>query len=103
MTNSDGSIKPNLLADVKILDFESTGISIPVNLVQQDQFGNEFVFVLITSENETIVKKQEITVSNEYEQRAFVSDGLTENDVLINSGSRMIKDGDRVTVKQEQE
>ena len=98
LTNKDLVIKPNLLADLKILDFETTGIVIPSNLVQQDQNGNDYVFTIHTKNNENKVVKTLISVNNEYNHQVYVNKGLTENDTLVNEGARLIKSGDIVKI-----
>ena len=75
--NSDHTIKPNLLADLKILDFKKTGLIIPTNLVQQDQKGNDYVFTIKSENNENIVVKNLISIEKSYGQEVFVSEGLT--------------------------
>ena len=98
LTNKDLVIKPNLLADLKILDFETTGIVIPSNLVQQDQNGNDYVFTIHTENNENKVVKTLISVNKEYNHQVYVNKGLTENDTLVNEGARLIKSGDIVKI-----
>lgn len=101
LVNKDHTIKPNLLADLKVLDYEGTGFSFPAELVQQDQFGNDFVYVLNSNNDETKIDKRIITVANEYEQQVFVQEGLSEGDILVNSGARLVKSGDQVKVISE--
>ncbi|MDH5414283.1 MAG: efflux RND transporter periplasmic adaptor subunit [Flavobacteriaceae bacterium] len=96
--NKDKLIKPNLLADLRILDFKSEGLIIPSTLVQQDQKGNDYVYTLETKNNEKVVVKKLISVENEYKNEIFVSDGLVANDTLINAGARLVKDGDVVKI-----
>jgi multidrug efflux pump subunit AcrA (membrane-fusion protein) len=96
--NTDQSIKPNLLADLKILDFEVEGIIIPSALIQQDQQGNQYVFTIKTESNETTVIKNIINVANEYNHEAYIDKGLSKNDTLINAGARIVKADDIVTV-----
>ncbi|NQV76990.1 MAG: efflux RND transporter periplasmic adaptor subunit [Lutibacter sp.] len=98
INNADQSIKPNLLADIKIVDFKVEGIIIPSTLVQQDQNGNDYVFTLITVNNEHKVVKNLITITNEYNHEVYVSDGLNENDTLVNAGARFVKEGDLVKI-----
>lgn len=98
--NKDQSIKPNLLADVKIVDFETKGIIIPATLVQQDQTGNNYVFTVVTENNVQKVVKNIITVANEYNHEVYVSAGLKENDTLVNAGARFVKDGDKVKISK---
>lgn len=100
ITNNDQTIKPNLLADLKILDFEAKGIIIPSTLIQQDQNGNNYVFTINTQNNENEVVKTLITVQNEYNHNAFISEGLNENNILVNAGARLVKAGDIVKISQ---
>ena len=98
--NKDQSIKPNLLADVKIVDFETKGIIIPAALVQQDQTGNNYVFSVVTENNVQKVVKNIIPVASEYNHEVYVSAGLKENDTLVNAGARFVKDGDKVKISK---
>ena len=98
LPNKDHSIKPNLLADLKILDFKAHGITIPATLVQQDQNGANYVFVVHTKNGENTVVKKLVTVAKEYNHQAFISNGLLENDVLVNAGARIVKAGDIVKI-----
>lgn len=100
LDNKDQSIKPNLLADIKIVDFETKGIIIPSSLVQQDQNGNNYVFTVIAENNEQKVVKNIITVDNEYNHEVYVSAGLTANDTLVNAGARFVKEGDIVKISK---
>ncbi|MBE0424614.1 MAG: efflux RND transporter periplasmic adaptor subunit [Lutibacter sp.] len=98
--NKDQSIKPNLLADIKIVDFETTGIIIPATLVQQDQTGNNYVFTVVTENNRQKVVKNIITIGNEYNHEIYVSEGLKATDTLVNAGARFVKDGDKVKISK---
>jgi len=99
ISNKDQSIKPNLLADVKILDFETNGIIIPSNLVQQDQKGNDYVFTIKTENGENKIIKTIVTISNEYNHEVYISEGLSVNDTIVNEGARLVKTGDIVEIK----
>ncbi|WP_299523279.1 efflux RND transporter periplasmic adaptor subunit [uncultured Lutibacter sp.] len=98
ISNKDNSIKPNLLADLKIVDFKQEGIVIPSTLVQKDQKGNDYVFTLKTENDENIVIKKLIKISKEYNNEAFISGGLEATDTLIDKGARIVKAGDIVKV-----
>ncbi len=96
ISNDKQAVKPNLLADIKIQDFQAEGITIPANLVQQDQNGNDYVFTL---DKENKVVKKSVEVQNEYNNTMFISSGLDENEALINEGARIVKSGDAVKIK----
>lgn len=98
--NKDQSIKPNLLADIKIVDFETKGTIIPATLVQQDQNGNNYVFTVETENNEQKVVKKTITIANEYNNEIYVSEGLKATDTLVNAGARFVKDEDKIKISK---
>ena len=98
ISNKDNTIKPNLLADLKIVDFKQEGLVIPSTLVQKDQKGNNYVFTLKTENNENIVIKKLVTISKEYNNEVFITEGLEANDTLVDKGARIVKAGDIVKV-----
>jgi len=98
ISNKDKSIKPNLFADVKILDFEVRGIIIPSTLVQQDQNGNDYVYIIKTINDENKIVKTFVNISNEYNHEVYISEGLSENDTIVNTGARLVKNGDIVKI-----
>ena len=98
--NKDNTIKPNLLANLKIVDFKSEGLIIPSTLVQKDQNGNDYVFTLKTENNENVVIKKLVTISKEYNNEVFISEGLEATDTLINKGARIVKAGDNVKINK---
>lgn len=99
LSNKDQSIKPNLLADIKFLDFKANGVIIPSNLVQQDQNGNNYVFTIHSENGEHTIVKNSITVAKEYNHEIYVSKGLTENDSIVNEGTRQVQAGEIVKIK----
>ena len=100
LPNPDGTIKPNLMANLKILDFKQEGIQIPNHLVQQDQAGQDFVYIVNIVNGEHIAAKNNIQVLKEYNKTVFVNEGLSKLDTLINLGARLVKPGDIVEISQ---
>lgn len=98
ISNKDNTIKPNLLADLKILDFKSEGLIIPSTLVQKDQKGNNYVFTLKSENNENVVVKKLVSISKEYNNEVFITEGLDSTDTLVNKGARIVKAGDIVKI-----
>lgn len=98
IANKDQSIKPNLLSNLKIVDFKSDGLVIPSTLVQKDQNGNTYVFTIKAENNENVVEKKLITVLKEYNQEVFITEGLEITDTLIDKGARLVKAGEIVKI-----
>lgn len=100
LDNKDNSIKPNLLADIKIKDFESDGIVLPATLIQEDQNGDNFVFLLSKQGKAYIVEKRTVKTGMEYDHQVFIESGLEPDDLLVDEGARLVINGDEVTVKR---
>lgn len=101
LTNSNGFLKPNLLAVMLIGDFsEKNAISIPIELVQQEIGGKDFVFVKKDSQEGPIAQKVYVTTGMSYKGEILIVDGLTGNEVLINEGARFISDQDPLEIQK---
>lgn len=91
-------IKPNLLAVVKLKDFEdNNAIVVPSKLIQKDNRG-EFVFITDESNDELVAKKIQIGRGVTYKNYTMILDGLSENDVLIDEGFRNVVAGGKLKV-----
>jgi len=99
VTNKKGAIKPNLLADIKIKDFDAkNAIVIPSNLVQIDANGNEFVYVLKAKDGTNFAIKKQIKTKSSYQGKTLITEGLELNENLITEGSRLISNNQEIEV-----
>jgi len=92
--------KPNMLASVNLLDFVTdSAIVVPSSIIQQSPSGENFVYVLNKIANDLgEVKRVDVEIGLTYENATHVKSGLAPGDLLINKGSRSVKDGQRVRV-----
>ena len=96
VNNTDGTLKANLLADVKISDFKEVGIVIPSNLIQKDRMNKPFVYSLVKEDKFYRVKKSYIIEKISYENESFISEGLEANALIVDKGSRLVKEDETV-------
>ncbi|RMG83567.1 MAG: efflux RND transporter periplasmic adaptor subunit [Bacteroidetes bacterium] len=98
LPNQNNEIKPNMLADIAIKDYESdSAIVIPSHLIQEDRHGNAFVYVL----DQNKAKKINIETGKSYKNKVEILKGLNGNEILIDKGARSLQDGDEVKVVNE--
>ena len=100
INNIDGTLKANLLADVKISDFKEVGIVIPSNLIQKDRMNKTFVYTLVKEDKFFRVKKSYILEKMSYENESFISEGLEADALIVDKGSRLVK-GDETVILAE--
>jgi RND family efflux transporter MFP subunit len=95
--NRDRNIKPNMLADINIKDYENKkAIVIPSNLVQIDENGKTFVFKVSKKDNDFVVEKIFVETGREYQGKIEILKGLKSDDKIVNEGARSISEGQKV-------
>lgn len=95
---TDGSLKPNQLAKVKIKDYSSNNaMVIPMMILQTDEKG-KFVFVEETEKGKKVSRKKMVTVGSIYGEFIEVTNGLQEGSKLITKGFQGLYDGQAIAV-----
>jgi RND family efflux transporter MFP subunit len=93
----DNNFRPNLLAQVKIKDYEKkNAISIPVNLLQTDEKG-KFVYVVAMEAGKMFARKKMVSTGEFYGNNIEVLSGLAAGDILVSEGYQSIYDGQLIT------
>lgn len=96
LPNQKGTLKPNLLADLKIRDYSSKGaLVIAPSLIQQDRQNQEFVYVVDGDK----VKRVDVKSGMTYNKNTEILEGLTGSEEYIVKGARSVQPGDLIEVK----
>ena len=98
LKNTNNEIKANLLADVKIKDFQANGIVLPTTILQKDRMDKTFVFTLKKDGDIYTTQKTYVNVRMSYNDKSYISDGLPKNTLVVDKGSRLIKANEIVTL-----
>lgn len=92
LSNSQSSIKPNLVTYLKIKDFSKpNSIVVPINTLQRDR-DNQYVYV---AEAGKVVKKV-VKVGETYGTTAQILEGLKQGDSLITFGYNDLTEGQTI-------
>lgn len=93
---SDGVLKPNMLATVRILDYTAPkAVTVPVNVVQSDETG-KYVYVMSAENGRNVARKKPVVVGEIYGSNAEVKAGLSGGEQLITEGYQALYDGQLV-------
>ncbi|CAN5749676.1 efflux RND transporter periplasmic adaptor subunit [soil metagenome] len=93
---SDGVLKPNMLATVRILDYSAPkAVTIPINVVQSDEVG-KYVYVMAGENGKQVARKKIVVVGQIYGDKAEVKTGLAGGEQLITEGYQNLYDGQMV-------
>lgn len=94
---NDKSLKPNLIAMVRIQDYSvPNAMTVPVNVLQTDEQG-KFILVAVKEGNSMVARKRPIQVGELYGERLEVKSGLKTGDVIITEGFQSVYDGQTIT------
>lgn len=91
--NNNHLLKPNMLANVKINDYNNEkAIVVPSILIKEDMSG-KFIFLIDTIENNTIAKKQYIKTGKSFNDHTEIIDGINIGDIIITDGYNKVSNG----------
>ena len=79
LKNTNNELKANLLADIKINDFNANGIVIPSRIVQKDRDNKAFVYTIEPKGDNYKVVKTFVTETMKYNNFSYISEGLSES------------------------
>ena len=99
--NSNGSIKPNLTAKVKINDYyQKDAILIPQSVVSENADGEQYVYVVsdVKGDKTAVVKRKIIQTGQTQDGLIEVISGITTGENIIFEGARSVKDGQQVKI-----
>ena len=90
------NLSPNLISTLHIFDYiNNNALIIPTNIISENSDGSEYVYSV---NNNNTAQKIFIKTGNEENGYAEVIEGLKENDIIINEGARLVKEGQAVQI-----
>lgn len=96
---SDAALKPNQIAQVKILDYNAPSvIVVPLNVVQSDEKG-KYVYIAEKKGNNLVASKRTIFVGESYGDGIEVKSGLNGGELLITEGYQNLYEGQIITTE----
>lgn len=98
--NKDGRLKPNLLANIKINDYNTNdAIIVPSYLIREDLTGS-YLFLAEKNLDNWVAKKKYIKVGRSYQDKSEVLSGLSANNLIITDGYSSISDGAAISISE---
>jgi len=97
--NTDGSLKPNGIATLKIKDFEvKEALVVPAIAIGKDAKG-DFLFVINEEDGKTKAVKKYVTTGRSSAGQTRVVDGLVAGDRVVVEGYNEVANGDLVQIQ----
>ena len=90
---TDNSLKPNMLAQIKINDVtKSNALVINQNLIQNTELG-QLVYVAVNEGGKKVAKSRKVTTGQSYGGQIEITTGLKSGDQLVTQGYQELTDG----------
>ena len=94
--SGEDMFKPNMIAILKILDYEKKdAIVVPVNLIQHSGDG-EFVYVAAVENGKKVAKRQTVTSGKIYGGQTEITSGVKPGDKIITTGYQDLVGGQTI-------
>lgn len=102
MLNPKGMLKPNLLAIVQINDLTIEDvISVPIELVQQEVSGRNYVMIVENEGGQMTSKKVFVETSESAKGNVVITSGLKGDEKVITSGARGLASGELLVINND--
>lgn len=99
LNNPKGIFKPNLLSLMVIKDYEAKDqVTVPLELVQQEVSGKDYVFIKTDGGEGPMAKKVYVETGESYEGKIIVVNGLEGGEELIVEGARGLAENELIEV-----
>ncbi len=101
LDNKNKELKPNLLADIKILNYhKSKGIVIDENVIQETSDGKSYLYVVNKQGNSLVVRKTFVKKGYIQDQKVEIISGLNVGKMVVKEGYQALRDGEKVMIKE---
>ena len=101
MRNTKGQLKPNLLAMMMINEYaEKNVVIIPIELVQQEVTGKDFVFIKKDTPEGPASQKIYVETGESYEGNIIITKGLEGGEELIIAGARGLTENELLEIQE---
>lgn len=96
---NDPLLKPNLLAEMRLQDFQAKGvITLPLDRIQQEVGGRRYVMLKAQDGKDFVAKKAIVEIGQSYDGTVVITSGLKSGDEVIMEGARGLSDGQRIEI-----
>lgn len=100
LSNAQGLFKPNLLAIMMLNDNTYKDVpTIPIELVQQEVSGRNFVYIKAEGQDGAYAKKVYVKTGDNYDGKIVIEEGLEGGEELLLDGARVVAENALIKVQ----
>ena len=92
-----GTLKPNLLAEVRVNDFtQEDAIIVPLEVIQEEVGGQKYVYAIKKEGGKNLVHKSYVTLGAAATNEVVISSGVDAGDEIVIKGYKDLSEGSKV-------
>lgn len=100
ISNTDGRLKPNLLATIKINDYNAENALVVPSLVIREDVKGSYLYVAEQQDDHWVSKKKYVETGRSYMNETEVFSGLIEDELVITDGYSNVSDGTVISITE---
>lgn len=100
VSNADGRLKPNLLATVKINDYNSENALVVPSLVIREDVKGPYLYIAQQVGDRWVSKKKYVSTGHSYMNETEILSGITEGELVITDGYSNVSDGTMISITE---
>ncbi|QNR25735.1 efflux RND transporter periplasmic adaptor subunit [Croceimicrobium hydrocarbonivorans] len=99
LKNNNALIKPNLLAEIKLKDYENpNALVLPSMAIRKDLKG-DYVYLIDKSEAKPVARKRYVKIGRSFGEDAEIIEGLKAGEQVIVVGANSVNEGQEVEIQ----
>jgi RND family efflux transporter MFP subunit len=100
ISNTDGRLKPNLLATIKINDYNAENALVVPSLVIREDVKGPYLYIAQQVGDHWVSKKKYVTTGNSYMNETEILSGISEDELVITDGYSNVSDGTVISITE---
>lgn len=99
LKNNDALIKPNLLAEIKLKDYENLSALVLPSMAILEDLEGEYVYLTMTEDDGFITAKRYVRLGRTFGESSEILEGLSNGDQVIVVGANGVSEGQLVDIQ----
>ncbi len=95
--NKDKKIKPNMIAEIILSDYEGENFTVPSIIIKNDRKG-KYIFIAKEENGKIISEKRYIKTGVHIENKTVIESGIIEGEKIITDGYNLVNNGMEVLI-----
>lgn len=99
LENNNALIKPNLLAEIRLKDYENTDALVLPNMAVLKDLKGDYVYLAVDEEGQKVARKRYVKLGRSFGEQAEIVEGLETGLSVIVVGASSVTEGQQIDIQ----